>query len=281
NFFFVLLMAGVSCYAQQTATLTGFVTDPTGTIMAGAKVTAVNTATQFVSEGLTNETGRFSIPYLIPGSYELKVEAAGFRSYLQKGIELRAGEAPRIDVTLELGSVNESVTVSGAAPLLATETSTMIGGMTNITLMRVPILQMRAYNVMMYLPGFANPSEGSFFSMGQRTRSLGATLDGVSAKRPVHGDPVGDSTALLVGIDSLEEIRVLTTGVPAEFGSSGSGMIVSVMKTGTNQLHGSGEDRYLNKTTLHRRYFDQLDQPPFSYHDLTGTLGGPVRIPKI
>ena len=58
-------------------------------------------------------------------------------------------------------------------------------------------------------------------------------------------------------------------------------MIVSVMKTGTNQLHGSGEDRYLNKQTLHRRYFDQLEQPPFSYHDLTGTLGGPVTIPKI
>src|SRR6185436_4161819 len=138
---FALLIAAGCAFAQQTATLTGFVSDPTGTIMVGAKVTAVNTATQFVSEGLTNETGRFSIPYLLPGSYELRVEAAGFRSYLRKGIELRAGEAPRIDVTLELGSVNESVTVSGAAPLLATETSTMIGGMTNTTLMRVPILQ--------------------------------------------------------------------------------------------------------------------------------------------
>jgi hypothetical protein len=67
---------------------------------------------------------------------------------------------------------------------------------------------------------------------------------------------------------------VLTTGVPAEFGSAGSGMIVSVMKTGTNQLHGSGEDRYLNKETLHRRYFDQLEQPPFSYHDLTAHWAG-------
>jgi hypothetical protein len=101
---FMLVMAAVCAYPQQTGTLTGFVTDPTGMIMAGAKLTAVNTATQFVSEGLTNETGRFSVPYLIPGSYELKVEAAGFRSYIRKGSELRAGEAPRIDVTLELGS---------------------------------------------------------------------------------------------------------------------------------------------------------------------------------
>ena len=117
------------------------------------------------------------------------MEAAGFRSYLQKGIELRAGEAPRIDVALEIGSMTESVTVSGAAPLLATETATMIGGMTNPTIMRIPILQMRAYNVMMYLPGFANPSEGSFFSMGQRTRIFvcdpgWGQLEAASPRRP-------------------------------------------------------------------------------------------------
>lgn len=278
---FLLVLAAACACAQQTATLTGFVSDPSGTIVAGAKATAVNTATRFVSIGETNETGRFSIPYLIPGTYELKVEATGFRVHVRTGIELRAGEAPRIDVALELGTVSESVTVSGTPPLLTTETSAMIGGMSNQTLMRVPLLQMRSYNVMMYLPGVANPSEGSFFSMGQRTRSLGNTLDGLSAKRPVHGEPVGDSNVLLTGADTLQEIRVLSTGVPAEFGSAGSGMIIGVMKSGTNQLHGAGEDRYANKTLLHRRYFDSLQQPPFSYHDLTGTISGPFVLPKI
>jgi hypothetical protein len=182
---------------------------------------------------------------------------------------------------MELGAVTESVNVSGAPPLLATESATVIGGMSNELFMRIPLMQMRSYNVMMYQPGVANPSEGSFFSLGQRTRSLGNTLDGVSVKGPVQGQPVGDATVLLTGADSLQEVRVMTTGVPAEFGSAGSGMIVGVMKSGTNQLHGSGEDRYLNKTLLHRRYFDQLEQPPFSYHDLTGTMGGPVVIPKL
>src|SRR6185503_507599 len=221
-----LLMICIHCaYPQQTATLTGFVNDLTATIVTGAKVTALNTATQFISLGETNETGRYSIPYLNPGTYELKVEAAGFRTYIRKGIELRAGESPRIDVVLELGTVSESVTVSGAAPLLATETSAMIGGMSNETLMRVPLLQMRSYNVMMYQPGIANPSEGSFFVMGQRSRSLGNTLDGVSMKNPMQGQSVGDSQVLLTGADSLQEIRLLTTGVPAEFGGAGSGML--------------------------------------------------------
>src|ERR1044071_4104636 len=125
----LLLMPLVCAHSQQTATLTGFVNDPGASVVTGAKVTALNTATQFISLGETNETGRFSIPYLNPGTYELKVEAGGFRTYIRKGIELRAGESPRIDVVLELGTVSESVTVSGSAPLLATETSTMIGGM--------------------------------------------------------------------------------------------------------------------------------------------------------
>ena len=278
---FVLVMSVVSAYPQQTATVTGFVNDPTASVVTGAKVTALNTATQFISLGETNETGRYSIPYLLPGTYELKVEAAGFRTYIRKGIELRAGESPRIDVVMELGAVSESVTVSGAASLLATETSAMIGGMSNQTLMRVPLLQMRSYNVMMYQPGIANPSEGSFFIMGQRSRSLGNTLDGVSAKNPMQGQSVGDSQVLLTGADSLQEIRLLTTGVPAEFGGAGSGMLIGVMKSGTNKLHGSAEDRYINKTLLHRRYFDQLEQPPFSYHDITGTINGPLVIPKI
>jgi hypothetical protein len=186
----------------------------------------------------------------------------GFRSYVRRGIELRAGESPRIDVNLELGAVADSVTVSAASPLLATENAAMIGGMTNETLMRVPLMQMRAYNVMMYQPGIANPSENQFFVMGQRSRALGNTLDGVGAKNPMQNQALGDSQVLLTGADSLEEVRLLTTGVPAEYGGAAAGMLIGVTKSGTNALHGSAEDRYINKTLLHRRYFDQLAQPP-------------------
>ena len=109
--------------AARTATLVGTVTDPAGALVPGAKVTVTNVETGFVSNGVTNAEGAYYIPFLAVGNYELRIEAAGFKTYVQKGIELRAAEVPRIDVKLEVGATSESVQVTGSAPLLETETS--------------------------------------------------------------------------------------------------------------------------------------------------------------
>ncbi len=282
---FVLTLATAGVHAQQvahTGTLTGNVTDPTGAVIGGTKVRVVNLETQVASTVLTNDAGRYFIPYLNPGHYELRVESVGFKAYVRTGIELQAGESPRIDMQLEVGSVSESVMVSGAAPLIDTETSTVSASLGHEQFMeRLFLLQNRSFNVLMYLPGVANTSEATFNMLGQRSRSIGNEVDGVSAKMPVQGTPVGDYQALLVPADALEEARVLTTGVPAEFGSAGSGMVVQVMKSGTNQLHGSAEDRYLNTSMTHRSYFTQTATQPISYHDLSATIGGPVMLPKL
>ena len=234
---FVLTLATAGVYAQEvahTGTLTGIVTDSMGAVISGTKVRVVNRETQVASTVLTNETGRYFIPYLNPGNYELRVEAAGFKAYVRTGIMLQAGESPRIDMQLEVGSVNESVMVSGAAPLIDTETSTVSASLGHEQFMeRLFLLQNRSFNVLMYLPGVTNIGEATFNMLGQRSRSIGNEVDGVSAKMPVQGTPVGDYQALLVPADALEEARVLTTGVPAEFGSAGSGMVVQVMKSGT------------------------------------------------
>ncbi len=280
---FILVLAAANAYAQQTATgtLAGIVTDPSGSILAGTKVTAVNANTGFTSEGLTNETGRFSVPYLNPGRYELRVEAPGFRTYIRTGIELRAGESPRIDVALELGAVSESVSVSGAAPLLTTESATSAGSLSNQVFMRIPILQLRTYSVMGYLPGVSTVGGYSFNAVGQRDRSLANTLDGVSAKTPVEGAAAGDYQVLIGPADAMQEVRVLTTGVPAEYGRMGGGMMIAVSKSGTNQFHGEAEDRYTPKLLIHRPYFATAPQPPLNYQDISLTMGGPVVLPKI
>ncbi len=103
--------------AARTATLVGTVTDPTGALVPGAKVTVTNTETGFVSNGVTNAEGSYYIPFLAVGAYELKVEAPGFKTFVQRGIDLRAAEVPRIDVKLEVGATSESVQVTGSAPL--------------------------------------------------------------------------------------------------------------------------------------------------------------------
>jgi hypothetical protein len=279
----LMLTLAVAAAAQdaRTAALTGVVSDPAGAVVAGAKVTAVNIATKFTSEGVTNETGRYFIPYLAPGTYELRVEAPGFSRYVRTDIQLRAGDFPRVDVQLQLGAVTESVTVSGAVPLLQTETATTTATLQNRVFMRIPVMQVRTYNILTYLPGVNNTGFNAFNAIGQRNRSMGYSVDGVSAKEPVRGAATHHTETLQTTMDAIEEVRVLTTGLPAEFGRAGSGMIVAVMKSGTNQLHGSAEDRYINRHLLHRRYFDRLPQSPMGYHELAATLSGPVVLPGL
>ena len=170
---FVLTLATAGVHAQQvahTGTLTGNVTDPTGAVIGGTKVRVVNLETQVASTVVTNDAGRYFIPYLNPGHYELRVESVGFKAYVRAGIELQAGESPRIDMQLEVGSVSESVMVSGAAPLIDTETSTVSASLGHEQFMeRLFLLQNRSFNVLMYLPGVANTSEATFNMLGQRS----------------------------------------------------------------------------------------------------------------
>ncbi|MCC6860099.1 MAG: TonB-dependent receptor [Bryobacterales bacterium] len=282
----VLILSTLSLLTAQealrTATLQGVVLDASGATVANARVTAVNTATKFISSGVTNEVGRYYLPYLTPGSYELKVEVSGFRPYTRTGLDLRAGESPRIDVNLEVGAVSESVTVTGAAPLLETETSLSSASLGNQVVMRLPVQQMRTFNIMIYMPGVANTGWNTFNAIGQRQRSMGYQVDGVSAKEPVMGDPAHYTRTVQTTTDAIAEVRVLTTGLPAEYGRGSSGMLVAVMKSGTNDLHGSAEDRYLNRKLLHRTYFDVAkSKAAFGYHELAGTVGGPIVLPRL
>src|SRR2546427_7496550 len=120
----ISVLTASAAFAQTTgaATIVGTVTDTSGAVLPGAKVTVVNRATNFQFEGLTNQDGYYYVPYLRPGVSSVTVEAAGFKKYVREGIELRTNDEPRIDVKLEVGSAVETVEVVGAAPLLETET---------------------------------------------------------------------------------------------------------------------------------------------------------------
>ena len=116
-----LVSVGAVAALAQTgggATLVGTVKDGTGAAVAGAKVTVVNTATNFTTENITSAEGAYYIPYLVPGEYRVKVTAAGFKEIVREGITLRSAEVPRIDINLEVGALSESVTVNASASLL-------------------------------------------------------------------------------------------------------------------------------------------------------------------
>ncbi|MGH9629612.1 MAG: carboxypeptidase-like regulatory domain-containing protein, partial [Bryobacteraceae bacterium] len=272
----LLLAAAALAFAQTTgtATLVGTVTDAQGAVVPGAKVVVRNTGTSFVHESVTSPEGTYYVPYLSPGDYELIVEGPGFKRYVRSGIILRTGETPRINVQLELGSVTESITVDAAPPLLETETAQagqILGG---DTVVKIPVMQKFVHRVLLYMPGMTNIN--GQHALGQRQRSLGYTLDGVSGKEPVVGQ-VGDfRRTMIASLDSIQEFKLSTTGTPAEVGHSGSSLS-AVFRGGTNSFHGSVEDRYTNGKLIHRQYFEQLPRTgAFDYHEWGATAGGPI-----
>jgi hypothetical protein len=275
------LIAAAGCaQTTGTATLVGTVTDSTGARVVGAKVTVVNTETSFTSESVTSAEGDYYIPYLSPGSYRISIEAAGFKRYVRDGVVLRTNETPRLDVQLEVGSVAESILVTGAAPLLETETSATGQVLEGQTIVKIPVLQKYAFRILLYLPGATNINGQHV--IGQRERSLGYTLDGVGGKEPVRSMIGSTNQVTSTTIDALQEVKLWTTGMPAEFGHSAGGLLSTVFKGGTNTLHGSAEDRYINKSLIHRSRLEQLPRNnPFTYHEMSATAGGPIYLPKL
>jgi len=269
-------------YAQTTGTgtLVGTVVDSTGAVVAGAKVVVVNPATAFTSEVITTGEGSYYIPYLAPATYRITVEMEGFKKYIREGVTIRTGEIPRIDISMQLGGVTETVQVSGGAPLLDTETSASGLVISGDTLVAIPVSQKRPVRMMYYYPG--TNSMNGYHVLGQRSRAIGYQVDGVNGKEPGIGNIGGPNEQVSPTQDAFEEVKIHTTGMPAEYGHSAGGLMSMVMKSGTNDLHGAIENRYINKNMVHRTALEQLARTnPFTYNESTGLITGPINIPKL
>jgi hypothetical protein len=277
-----VLFAFSAAFAQTTgtATLVGTLSDNTGAVVPGAAVNLVNTETQFVYNGVTNNEGAYYVPNLAPGTYRLTIQAQGFKRYVRDGVILRTSEQPRIDVQLEVGAVTESINVEASAPLLETETTSTGQILEGETIVKIPVLQKYAFRSLLYLPSTSNINGQHV--VGQRERSMGYTIDGIGGKEPVRSMVGSTNQVTSTSIDALQEVKLFTTGMPAEFGHSAGGLLSTVFKTGTNLWHGSAEDRYIQKALIHRTKLEQLPRNnPFTYHELSGLMSGPVYLPKI
>jgi hypothetical protein len=275
----ILLCAGVMlAQTAGTGTLVGTVTDSTGAVMVDANVTVTNVATAFVSKAVTSAAGAYYVPYLAPGTYILTVEAAGFKKYVNDGVLISAGEVPRIDVKLEVGAMAESVTVTSASPLLETETSSSGQILPGDELNKMPINEKRTGQMLFYYEGTNNMSGQHV--LGQRDNMIGYTLDGIDGKEPGIQTYESTSGILSGAVDAFEEVKVYTTGTPAEVGHSAGGLEAVTYRSGTNQLHGSAEDQYIDKSMIHRAASEQTRSPnPFSYHEMSFLASGPLVLP--
>ncbi|MCX6628136.1 MAG: TonB-dependent receptor [Candidatus Solibacter sp.] len=282
----LLIFAIVPAWAQDTGVLSGTVADSSSAVVVGAQVTAINVANNFETTTETNSDGLYRIPFLRPGIYRVKITAPGFKTFIRENVELRVGATLPIDGLMEIGALAESVQVTAAVPLLETETSTTGTIVNGEYFARMPLYQRHSRAVLYLTPGvnasglaYAG-SLGGFSINGGATGNIGYFEDGMLGVQPSGG---GNTTDTI--LSTIEEAKVITTTLPAEYGHSSGGAIVIVKKSGTNQLHGGGGTLFREGPMQHRRFMQpaRFEQTGNSLHFYQPdfNLSGPVYIPKI
>jgi len=285
NIFLAVVLAAIGAIATAqttgSATLVGTVTDSSGMRVPHATIVAVNTETSFRSETTSSAEGDYTIPYLSPGTYQITMESPGFKRYVHSGFVIRMSETPRLDVTLEVGTATESISVSAAPPLLATETALAGQVLEGTTVVRIPVQQTAASRMLYYFPTVI--SSQNYHIDGQRLRGIGFSIDGVTAKEPGAATFGDNDEVLQISPEGIAEAKVTTNGFSAEYGHMAGGGINIVTKSGTNAPHGSLGMQYIWKSLAHRGYLDQttFDNYPWYYAWFNGSFDGPVFIPKL
>jgi hypothetical protein len=292
-----LLLAAAGMSQDFRASLNGLVADPSGASVAGAKVKATNIQRNASSEAVSNDSGRYSISFLIPGQYTVEVEAPGFRKYVRQNVELQIGDRAALDIRLELGAVSEAVTVSGQMSLLETETASRGGVVDSRLLFTVPNAGHTVYHLAFAMPGVYKPStaQGTAFGLddlaNSRTAINGAAMgaSGSEANTDVLIDGTSDTkgdrqTIMIPSLESVQEFRVLTNTYDAQYGRTGGGIITSATKSGTNQFHGVVWDRYFDDRLNANTWSNNRQGVPRSER-ATNIYGfnatGPIWAPKV
>ncbi len=251
---------------QSTQSIQGLVTDNSGAVVPGAKITITNTATGVSRTVETNNTGNYSIPLVEVGDYEIRCEMQGFKTETVRGVRVETAAQVRQDFTLQVGNVTETVEVSAAAVLLTTENATVGGVIENKRITELPLNGRNVASLAVLVPGVqfgtrtgnANglggfPIPGQSFSVianGQRETFQVVSLDGVDAK-----DPRIHITNFVPSVEALEEFKIQTSAYSAEYGFEGGAVVSMTMKSGTNNLHGTLFEFLRNDKLDARNYF--------------------------
>jgi Carboxypeptidase regulatory-like domain len=283
------LFCACAAYAQRDlATLVGTVTDPSGGIVANAKVTVTETETGQVYVFLTGSTGEFVRPALKPSTYSVTVSAPGFRTSEQKDILLKAGERTGVNITLTIGDVGQTVEVTAAAALLQTESTQVGAAMNSKTLTDVPLGGQRNFAYLARLspgvlpaePGARDSANGGFSAGGVRGNGQNNfLLNGVDNN--VNTIDFLNQTSYSVGpsVEAIGEMNVQTNGVNAEYGRAAGAVINVNLKSGTNTLHGSLFEILQNKDLNANSWTNnQAGKPrgPYIQNQFGATAGGPI-----
>lgn len=286
----MLLSLNASAYAQvSTGTITGYVHDSSDAVMVGAKVSIVQVETSERRETLTNERGEFNAPYLRRGVYSVTVSAPGFKSQTLTGIPLAVDQTVRLPVTLQPGAVEQSIEVTGAAPLVDSSTSSLGQTIDNKKIVDLPLNGRNAFALGL-LSGFSAPVKGvtsnlPFVAGGGRWQNNDVLLDGIDNNTMATTGGIGISGINYIpSVDAVAEFKVKTNNYSAEFGRSAGTIVSATTKSGTNQLHGALWEFLRNEKLDANSFFSNASRTPrqpFKQNQFGFTLGGPVVLPKM
>ena len=287
---YIVFTATLAFGQGANGTITGTVTDPSGAIVADAEIRITNTGTGIVFNSVSTATGNYVAPQLPVGTYDLSVTLAGFKTYNRVSLGLAAAQTLRVDVSLEVGSAAESVTVTAEATLLTTESGSLTHNVTVSQMKNLPLLVLGGTGSTNTV-GFRDP-----YSMGQMMPGVSYTNNSVmivngnpddTVQFRVEGQTAGNTGAFRgftaqsqPSVDAVEEVAVQTSNYAAEFGTAGGGIFNVTMRSGTNQYHGSVYDYAANEALNAYQPYTGLRNVA-KRHDYGVTFGGPVRIPKL
>ena len=288
-----LVLAGVAFAQSDRGAITGTISDPAGAVIPSATIQAKNTATGAEYPTASTNTGNYTLAQLPPGVYNLSVSVPGFKAFVRQGITVLATQTLRVDVTMEVGAIAESVTVSGDVPLLKTESGELSHNVRMETLANIPLLSIgtgvgasgmrNPYAVMQVLPGTDWRPDASVRVNGTPGNTQGLRVEGMDATNNMWQN-MGQYTQQ--GVDAIQEFAVQTSNYAAEFGQAGSAVFNLTMRSGTNSIHGSAYEYFVNEALNASTPYSNDGsggklRPRARRNDYGFTLGGPIYLPKL
>ena len=284
----ILLALNTLVFAQGTADIVGRVTDTSGGVLPAVTVTAENIATKNVRTTITSGTGDYVFTLLPIGVYTVRIELTGFQP-VNSRVELATGDRARVDARLQLGTVEESIIVTGVSPLLQTDSATVSSLIDQKTVQDAPIPGRNIIRMVQLIPG---ASEGAVSSLANGTRpderrqTSSVSINGVNDvlnNQLVDGMDNNErsigTVAIKPSIDAIAEVRVQTNMYTAETGRTLGGVINIITKSGGNQFHGSGFEFGRHERFDSRLFFAE-GKPITRQNQYGGSLGGPIKSSK-
>ncbi len=292
-----LLITFIASFPSRTTAQTfygsiiGNVTDSSGAVVPSAKVTLTSLGTSERRAVETGPDGNYQFVNLVPGRYRVEIEKAGFKRYTRPEIVVEVQAAVRIDTALETGDVNEVVEITSQTPLLQPDTTSLGQVVDSRKVLEMPLNGRNVLNLVALAPGVVpqgqsmqNPTGTNIFAWGNYQIGGGAANQSASF---LDGGPLNviyaNLTTLVPTQDAIQEFRVQTNNLSAEFGRFTGGVINLTSKSGTNDLHGSAYEFMRNRVLNANTFFNNrsgIERPAFTQNQFGANIGGPVKLPK-